>query len=156
LIRSARATVQGKGAFLTAEVELNMNLKLFRTLQPARALLGALMLGVGILHFTHAPLFAAIVPDYLPAHLLLVYVSGIAEMALGVLLWFSRTRVLAAWGLMALYVAVFPANLNMALHPDLPLPGITEPPSSLALWLRLPLQLVLLYWAYRYTRPTRY
>jgi uncharacterized membrane protein len=132
-----------------------MNLKLFRTLEPGRALLGALMLGVGILHFTHAALFAAIVPDYLPAHLLLVYVSGVAELALGVSLWFARTRVWAAWGLMALYVAVFPANLNMALHPDLPLPGVAQPPSPLALWLRLPLQLVLLYWAYRYTRTKR-
>jgi uncharacterized membrane protein len=140
---------------LTPHVEHSMNLKPFRKLEPARALLGVLMLGVGALHFTHAPLFAAIVPDYLPAHLLLVYLSGVAEICLGALLLFSRTRVLAAWGLIALYVAVFPANLNMALHPDLPLPGIEEPPSPLALWLRLPLQLVLIYWAYRYTRPER-
>lgn len=132
-----------------------MNLKLFRRLEPARLLLGALMLGVGILHFVKDELFAAIVPDYLPAHLLLVYVSGVAEITLGVMLWFARTRVLAAWGLMALYVAVFPANVNMALHPDLPLPGVAVPPSPLMLWLRLPLQLGLLYWAYRYTRPAR-
>jgi uncharacterized membrane protein len=132
-----------------------MNLKPFRQLEPARALLSVLMLGVGALHFTHAPLFAAIVPDYLPAHLLLVYLSGVAEICLGALLFFSRTRVLAAWGLIALYVAVFPANVNMALHPDLPLPGIAEPPSPIALWLRLPLQLALIYWAYRYTRPAR-
>lgn len=132
-----------------------MNPRPFRKLEPARALLVVLMLGIGVLHFTHAPLFAAIVPDYLPAHLLLVYASGVAEIGLGLLLCIERTRVLAAWGLIALYVAVFPANINMALHPDLPLPGIEHPPSPLALWLRLPLQLVLLYWAHRYTRPSR-
>jgi uncharacterized membrane protein len=131
-----------------------MNRELFRTLEPGRALLGALMLGVGILHFTHAPLFEAIVPDYLPARLFLVYASGVCELALGVLLWFRRSQELAAWGLIALYVAVFPANVHMALHPDLPLPGIADAdrPGATALWLRLPLQLALLYWAYRYTR----
>jgi uncharacterized membrane protein len=133
-----------------------MNLKLFRQLEPARLALGALMLGVGILHFVKDELFAAIVPDYLPAHLLLVYVSGVAEIALGALLWFERTRVLAAWGLVALYVAVFPANVNMALHPDLPLPGVAEPPAPLLLWLRLPLQFVLIWWAHRYTRASHH
>lgn len=132
-----------------------MNLRRFGHLQPARLLLAALMLGVGILHFTKADLFAAIVPDYLPAHLLLVYVSGVAEIALALMLCIPRTRVLAAWGLIALYVAVFPANVHMALHPDLPLPGVTSPPTPLALWLRLPLQFVLIYWAYRYTRPPK-
>ncbi len=130
-----------------------MNLRRFGHIEPLRLLLAALMLGVGILHFTKADLFAAIVPDYLPAHLLLVYVSGVAEIALALGLCFERTRVLAAWGLVALYVAVFPANVHMALHPDLPLPGVSSPPSPLALWLRLPFQFVLVYWAHRYTRP---
>ena len=120
-----------------------------------RVLLSALMVTIGVLHFTHAATFASIVPDYLPAPLLLVYVSGVFEILLGAALLPEPTRPLAAWGLCALYVAVFPANVHMALHPELPLAGVSEAmrPSPLALWLRLPLQALLIYWAYRYTRP---
>ena len=120
-----------------------------------RAALGVLMMTMGVLHFTHAATFASIVPDYLPAPLLLVYVSGVFELLLGGALLPESTRPLAAWGLCALYVAVFPANVHMALHPDLPLAGIPDAskPSPLALWLRLPLQAVFIAWAYRYTKP---
>lgn len=113
------------------------------------------MVVIGCLHFTHVQVFASIVPGYLPAPELLVYASGVSEVALGVGLLFERTRVLAAWGLMVLYVAVFPANVNMALHPHLPVAGVDVSIPPLALWLRLPLQLALLYWAYRYTRDSR-
>jgi uncharacterized membrane protein len=120
-----------------------------------RGLLAGFLTLMGVLHFTHDQVFAAVVPDYLPQPLLLVYLSGICEIALGFALLFERTRVPAAWGLMALFVAVFPANVHMALHPDLPITGVPSDlrPSPLTLWLRLPLQLVFLYWAYRYTRP---
>lgn len=111
------------------------------------------MVVIGCLHFTHVQVFASIVPAYLPAPELLVYLSGVFEIGLGVALLIERTRVLAAWGLMALYVAVFPANVNMALHPDLPIAGVDASIPPAALWLRLPLQLALLYWAYLYTRP---
>ena len=110
------------------------------------------MMAIGLLHFTHVQVFASIVPKYLPAPELLVYLSGVIEIGLGVALLIERTRVLAAWGLMALYIAVFPANINMALHPDLPIAGVDVHIPPAALWLRLPLQLGLLYWAYLYTR----
>jgi uncharacterized membrane protein len=113
------------------------------------------MVTIGCLHFTHVQVFASIVPAYLPAPEVLVYVSGVMEGALGVALLVERTRVLAAWGLMALYIAVFPANINMALHPDLQIAGLDAHIPEAALWLRLPLQLGLLYWAYLYTRRTR-
>jgi uncharacterized membrane protein len=132
-----------------------MNSTFFGHMTWPRALLSGFMLTIGVLHFTHAPTFASIIPDYLPAPLTLVYVSGVFEILLGGALLFEPTRPLAAWGLCALYIAVFPANVHMALHPDLPIAGITEasrlPP--LALWLRLPLQLGFVLWAYRYTRP---
>jgi uncharacterized membrane protein len=67
----------------------------------------------------------------------------------------ERTRVLAAWGLIALFVAVFPANVNMALHPELTIvgaPAWLPKPTALASWLRLPFQFALIYWAYLYTR----
>ena len=131
-----------------------MQSTLLRHMSWPRAALGALMMAMGVLHFTHAATFASVVPDYLPAPLLLVYVSGVFELLFGGALLFEPTRPLAAWGLCALYVAVVPANVHMALHPDLPLAGISEAfrPSPLALWLRLPLQAVFIAWAYAYTR----
>ena len=56
-------------------------------------------------------------PPYLPWHRELVYISGVAEVVLGTALWLRRRRAIAAWGLIALLVAVFPANVHMALHP---------------------------------------
>lgn len=105
----------------------------------------------GILHFIGADYYATIVPDWLPAPLLLVYVSGVAEIAGGIGLLIPATRRLAAWGLIALFVAVFPANIHMAVHHINPFGG--EPPSAIVLWGRLPLQLVLIWWAYAFTRP---
>jgi len=121
-----------------------------------RKILAGAMVMMGILHFTHADTFASIMPAYLPWHLPLVYLSGVIEAALGIALLFERTRVLAAWALIALFIAVFPANINMALHPELKIaglpPDLPQPP-AIALWLRLPLQLGLIWWAARYRRP---
>lgn len=86
-------------------------------------------------------------PLYLPWHLELVYLSGGLEVALGILLLIPRYASLAAWGLIALLIAVFPANLHMAL--DTPLYPEFSPA---AIWLRLPVQGVLLAWAYWFTR----
>ena len=117
-----------------------------------RWLLAGLMVLVGSAHFMFTRYFVAIMPPYLPWHEELVYLSGAIEIGLGVLLLPERTRSLAAWSLMALYVAVFPANLQMALAP-VSFDGVSVPP--LLAWLRLPLQLVLLYWAYQYTARAR-
>lgn len=119
-----------------------------------RWVLAALMVGVGVLHFTHAQTFASIVPEYLPAPLWLVWISGVCEIGLGLALLREASRRWAAYGLVALYIAVFPANINMALHPDRPIAGVPSDalPSPLALWLRLPLQLVLIAWALRYVK----
>lgn len=124
-----------------------------RNLEVGRLILGIVMMAVGVLHFTHVQLFTSIVPDYLPAPQFLVYLSGVIEIGLGIGLLIERTRVPAAWALIALYVAVFPANINMALHPDMPLGGVDVSIPPILLWLRLPLQLALIYWAWLYTRP---
>jgi uncharacterized membrane protein len=121
----------------------------------ALGLLALLFVSAGITHFTSAAFFAEIVPPYLPARWALVYVSGVAEILLGLLLVVPATRRLAAWGLVALLFAVFPANIHMALHPA-PLqnaPVWMGQPTPLALWLRLPLQFVLAAWAWWFTRP---
>ena len=123
-----------------------------------RYLLAGLMVMMGVLHFTHTDSFASIMPAYLPWHVPLVLISGVIEAALGVLLLAERTRVAAAYALLALFVAVFPANINMALHPELHvvgLPAWMPQPSATALWVRLPLQLLLAAWALRYTSQSR-
>lgn len=112
----------------------------------ARYLCGVVYIVAGVNHFVSPAFYASIMPPYLPWHLTLVYVSGIAELVLGALLLFTRWQVIAAWGLIGLLIAVFPANVHMALHPD------RYRISPVLLWLRLPLQGVLMVWAYVYTR----
>jgi len=82
-------------------------------------------------------------PAYLPWHLLLVRMSGIFEFILAILLLFSKWQVWAGWGLIALLVAIFPANIHMALHPDY-YPAI----NPWLLWVRLPIQFLLMYLIY--------
>ena len=105
-----------------------------------RGLLSLGMVAAGILHLVKPAPFVAVVPAYLPAPAALVFVSGVAEVAGGAGLRVPRLRRAAAWGLAALFVAVFPANVDMALHPP---KGF----SPLVLWLRLPFQLPLIAWA---------
>lgn len=99
----------------------------------------------GTNHFLNTPFYVSIMPPYLPWHEVLVYASGVAEIGLGGLLLFERWSRLAAWGLIALLVAVFPVNVHMAMHPEQ-----YEWASPIALWLRLPLQGFLILWAYWY------
>ena len=110
------------------------------------------MVAAGVNHFANAPDYEAMVPSALGAHALLVQISGIAEIAGGLGLILPATRRLAAWGLVLLFIAVFPANINMAVN-HLPL-GTHELPSW-ALWGRLPIQLVLIAWALMFTRADR-
>ena len=112
----------------------------------SRRLLGALFILAGLNHFVQPRFYVRMMPDYLPAHKELVAASGYAEIVLGVLAFFPRLRSLTRWGLLALLVAVFPANLNMALH----LGRYPRIPPAL-LWLRLPLQPALMAWVWRAT-----
>lgn len=97
---------------------------------------------VGVLHFTHDHVFVLLMPPYLPWHLELVWLSGVFEILGGVGLLVPATRRFAAWGLLALLVAVFPANVHMAMAGvELPVEGL--PQSDAGRWLRLPFQLVI-------------
>lgn len=109
------------------------------------------MMSVGVLHFVRPRPFVRIVPNFLPAPLALVYISGFCEIAGGVGLLVPATWVAAAWGLIALYIAVFPANIymvthNISLNPEKPIP-------KWALWARLPFQFLFMAWAYWFTLP---
>ena len=114
----------------------------------ARYVFGALFILAGANHFRATDFYVSVMPDYLPWHRELVYVSGVAEIVLGALLFSRRFARLAAWGTIALMVAVFPANLNMALNNEL------YPQYSPAmLWWRVAFQPVLIAFAYWLTRP---
>ncbi len=101
----------------------------------------------GVLHFVNPDFYLKIMPPYLPAHKLLVDLSGVAEILLGILLAVPATTRLAAWGLIALLIAIFPANIYVYQHQEI-FPGV----SPLVHFLRLPLQVVFILWAWWYTR----
>jgi uncharacterized membrane protein len=112
----------------------------------SRYLYGVVFMTAGANHFLNTAFYVSIMPPYLPWHETLVYVSGTAEIGLGTLLLIERWSRMAAWGLIALLMAVFPANVHVAMHPEQ-----YEWASPLTLWLRLPLQGFLILWAYSYT-----
>lgn len=103
------------------------------------------MILMGVLHWVAPNPFVGAVPSYLPEHLALVLISGAFEVAGGVGILIPRLRAMAGWGLIALFVAVYPANINMALHPGDHASLILQ----VVLWCRLPLQISLIYWAWR-------
>jgi uncharacterized membrane protein len=98
---------------------------------------------VGVAHFVFEDFFLSIMPPWIPYHRACVLVSGVAEIAGGLGLILERTRRAAAWGLLALLIAVFPANLWMAFTETCPR-GLECTP--LSLWLRLPFQLIFAVW----------
>jgi uncharacterized membrane protein len=112
----------------------------------------ALFIVGGILHFTNTATYVRLMPPHVPYHRGLVYVSGIVETALGLLLLVPRTQRLAAWCLIPTLVAIFPANVNGAVTAGTDHPAMLDVSVELA-WLRLPVQIVLVAWAYWYTRP---
>ncbi len=120
--------------------------------RPAKRLallaLAVFFIAAGVNHFLNPDFYVRIMPPYLPAHLELVYLSGLFEILGGIAVLLPALRALAGWGLVLLLVAVYPANLHMALHPEL-FPEM----SSTALYARLPLQLVFIVWVYWATRP---
>ncbi|MEO8760259.1 MAG: MauE/DoxX family redox-associated membrane protein [Bacteroidia bacterium] len=106
-----------------------------------------LYVAAGIYHFVNPKMYQRIMPTYLPWHLPLVYISGVCEIVFALLLLPESTRPIGAWLVIALLIAVFPANIQMAVT--------YWQKQKPALWIaiaRLPLQLVLIYWAWIYTK----
>ena len=113
--------------------------------------IGLLFCVSGVGHFARAQFYMRMMPPELPAHRELVLLSGAAELVLGVLLFSPPHETMAAWGLIALLVAVFPANFQLwrvAGTPASPLPGLT----SFWAFVRLPAQALLIWWVYQYTK----
>jgi uncharacterized membrane protein len=109
-----------------------------------RRLFGPVFIFAGIMHFVIPREYESIVPDYLPARRALVYVSGVAEIAGGVGLLHPRTRRLGSWLSIATLIAVFPANVHMAVHAER---YRTIPGGRRALIARLPFQALFVAWA---------
>lgn len=109
-------------------------------------LLAVFFVAAGINHFVNPDFYLRIMPPYLPWPSALHLLAGAFEAVLGVLILIPRFQNLAAWGMIALLLAVYPANLHMAinrhLYPDIP---------AIFHWIRLPLQFVFIAWAWWYT-----
>ncbi len=112
----------------------------------SKFLLAFFMIGAGTMHFVNPEFFLRIMPPYLPLHSELVMISGAAEIALGVVLLVPALSHKAAWGIIALLIAVFPANIYLYQNQELmPAPPFVH-------LLRLPMQGVLILWAYWHTK----
>ena len=116
----------------------------------ALVLLGLFFIAAGANHFVHPVFYLRIVPGYLPDHALLVAISGVCEFLGGIGVLIPRTRRLAEIGLIALLIAVFPANVQMAQHPEL----YADIGSVLSFYIRLPLQLAIIAWVWWVARPS--
>tara|TARA_B100000959_G_scaffold51890_1_gene53955 strand:- start:10558 stop:10965 length:408 start_codon:yes stop_codon:yes gene_type:complete len=109
--------------------------------------LAAFFINVGVDHFVNPEFYLSIMPPAFPLHAEAVYVSGFFEVMGGVCVLIPRLRVIAGWGLVALLVAVYPANIYMALTPE----AFPDIPIQF-LYFRLALQFLFFYWAYSVTR----
>lgn len=111
-----------------------------------RVLLGVFFVLAGINHFRIPEFYLSMIPPPLPPEPVNV-ISGLAEMALGIGVLVPRTRRLAGWGLIALLIAIFPANIYAAFQGHIA--GLDAP--SWTLWARLPFQFVFLAWVWAVT-----
>ncbi len=105
-----------------------------------------LYIAAGVNHFVNSSMYMRIMPQYLPFHKPIVLVSGVIEVILGVLLMLPSLSSYAAWGIIALLIVVFPANVHH-LTSSKKVKGLAKA----MLLIRLPLQVVLIYWAYWHT-----
>lgn len=116
--------------------------------RPLLYLMVLLYVVAGVNHFWHPGFYTNLMPGWLPWHLELVYVSGVAEVLLGLALLFPSTRRWAAWGIILMLVVFLIVHVHMVVNTHL-YPTV----SPVVLWLRLPLQGVLIAWAWWYAGP---
>jgi uncharacterized membrane protein len=108
--------------------------------------MGAAYVLAGLNHFLHPEFYLKMLEGFLPYPEGLNIISGAAEMLLGIGVMIPATRKLSAWGIILLLLAIFPANINMAIHHN------EWNFSAFMLYVRLPIQFLLIWWAYQYTK----
>ena len=118
-----------------------------RLKQISKYILAAIFIAGGINHFVMPDVYRRIMPPYLPAPLFLIYLSGLLETGFGIALLVPKYSRRAAWGIILVLIGVFPANVFMAMNPNL-FPDI----SPTLLYLRLPLQFIMIAWAFWHTK----
>lgn len=111
-------------------------------------LMGVFYILAGINHFRDPGFYMPMMPPYLPWHAALVFLSGVAEVIVGIGVLIPATRHVAAWATIALLIAILPANVHIALH-NVPIGGAAEG-AGVWNWVRLPFQGVLIAWAWWY------
>lgn len=118
-----------------------------KTKQRLRIVLGIAFVLAGLNHFRVPAFYITLMPDYIPAHAEMVYLSGFTEVVTGAMLLFPRTLRLGAWLAIAHLVVFFTVHIWMLQHAS---QRYTSVPEAL-LWVRLIVQFVLIAWAYWYT-----
>jgi uncharacterized membrane protein len=118
----------------------------------ALLLLAAFWIFGGVNHFVNPSFYTAIMPPYLPAHLGLVWLTGILEIAGGIGVLLPRTRLVAGWGLVALLIAFLPVHIHMIANSET---FVAQGIPYWALWARLPVQALFIAWAWWATRPEK-
>ena len=113
-------------------------------------LMSLFYINVGIQHFVDPNWFVQIMPPYLPLHYEAVYLSGFFEILFGLMLLYNKTRYIAAWGLILLLIAVYPANIYLAFN-KIPQEAIGISAFA-ASWVRLPIQFIFLGLAYWHSK----
>lgn len=103
---------------------------------------GLSYIAAGIPHFTHPDFYAPMMPNYLPWHRELILLSGLFEILGGLGMLFEKTRRFSSLGLIALLIAVFPANIHIVINE---VPIVDGPINPIAMWARLPFQLLFIY-----------
>jgi uncharacterized membrane protein len=112
-----------------------------------RYLMAFFFVAAGLNHFFNPEFYIKIMPPYLPWPVFLQYLAGAFEIVLGAMLLIRHFTKIAAWGLIGLLIAVFPANIHMALNPHL-----YAELAPIAYWIRLPFQFLFIAWAWWFTR----
>lgn len=118
----------------------------------SQRLLAGFFVFAGAMHFLRSRDYRAMMPPYVPSHREAVVISGAAEIAGGLAVIPAGSRRFARWWLLALLAAVFPPNVDMAIHPERHAPLRLERLPRWVLWARLPLQLVAAVWVWRATQ----
>ena len=132
----------GKIVLIFSPLAIRLSSRVEKTRTFLRWLAAVFYIVAGIGHFVRPEMYLKIMPPFFPAPALLVLISGVAEVAGGLGLLIRPVRSAAGWGLIALLIAIFPANIYMLQHPDL------FQIAPWILWTRLPLQIVFIAWVW--------